>query len=260
MEILFLGTGTSQGVPMIGHVPEGLDLKNPKNWRSRTCCHVVCDGAHLQIDAGPEFRISCLKFGVPAVDFFFLTHEHADHILGMDDLRPFFSKRHGNAIPIFSTKSGVERVKTIFDYGIRENSTDGYVAFSPKIAEKIFCLPSGSLDETTIFQNGKTLSTAGFVFTEKATGTKFAYYTDCAAVPEAALELAFECDVLVLDALRPNPHPTHLSIFEALEIAQKIKAKKTFFVHMTWQIDHETWSARLPENVFLAYDGLKISA
>ncbi len=258
MELTFLGTGTSQGVPMIGIEPVGLDLENPKNWRGRSCAHLVTDGEHIQIDAGPEFRLACLKNNITRIDYFFLTHEHSDHLLGMDDLRCFCMRRHGHAIPVYSTRSGIERVKTVFDYGIRENAHDGYVAFSPHTLKRPFHLYRGTLVEYTILPHGRRVPTAGFVFTEMCTGKKLAYYTDCADVPREAIELARGCDVLVIDALRPAPHPTHLSISQALEVSKGIGAKRTFFIHMTWQVDHETWSARLPEGVELAFDGLRV--
>ena len=89
MEIIFMGTGTSQGVPMIAHDPEKLDLQNPKNWRSRSSIHVVMDGCHIQVDAAQEFRLQCIQNNIQQIDYFVLTHGHADHILGMDDLRRF---------------------------------------------------------------------------------------------------------------------------------------------------------------------------
>lgn len=258
MELLFLGTGTSQGVPMIEWDCDGLDLNNPKNWRGRSCAHLLIDGQHVQIDAGPEFRLACIRDRVPAVDYFFLTHEHSDHILGMEDLRRYCAINGGNAIPVYSTESGVARVKTLFDYGIRERSDDGYIALNPLVMGKQLRLPAGTLVESVILPHGKSISTLGLVFTEQTSGKRIAYYTDCNAVPDAAVELAKNVDVLVIDGLRPNPHPTHLSVPEAIEAAQKIGAKQTYLIHMTWQIDHDTWSAKLPANVALAYDGLRV--
>lgn len=258
MEILFLGTGTSQGVPMIEWNCPGLDLENPKNWRGRTCTHLLIDGQHIQIDAGPEFRLACIKNRVPAVDYFFLTHEHSDHLLGMEDLRRYCDLRAGEAIPIYSTRAGVERVKTIYDYGIRPHAADGYIALAPQIMGRTMNLPAGTRVESVLLPHGKKCKTLGLVFTEKSTGKKLAYYTDCASVPVDAMALAQAADVLVIDALRPNPHPTHLSVPEAIQIAQTLHAKQTFFVHMAWQLDHETWSQKLPKSIALSYDGLRV--
>lgn len=260
MELLFLGTGTSQGVPMVAQSDCGdLDLNDLRNRRGRSCAHLVADGKHIQIDAGPEFRLACIDNHVPAVDYFFLTHEHSDHILGMEDLRRYCALNGGNAIPVYSTPSGIARVKTIFDYGIRPKSADGYIALAPQIMEKSITLPSGTRVESTLLPHGKTISTLGLVFTEKQSGKKIAYYTDCRSVPDEAVKLAKGADILVIDGLRPEPHPTHLSVPEAVEVAQKIEARKTYLIHMTWQIDHATWSRRLPENVKLSYDGLRVS-
>lgn len=260
MELTFLGTGTSQGVPMIEWDCVGLDLNNPKNWRGRSCAHLYIDETHIQIDAAPEFRLACIREKIPAVDYFFLTHEHSDHLLGIEDLRRYCSINGGNAIPVYSTQSGIERVKTVFDYGIREHSEDGYIALKSIVMPKKLQLPKGTVVESVILPHGKKISTLGLVFTEKTSGKKIAYYTDCNRVPENAIELAKNADILVIDGLRPNPHPTHLSVPEAVEVAQKINAGQTYLIHMTWQIDHETWSKKLPAGIALAYDGLRVKA
>lgn len=263
MEITLLGTGTSQGVPLIplhrADANRDLDLNEPKNWRNRSCAHVVSDGEHIQIDAGQEFRISCLKFGVPAVDCVFLTHEHADHILGIDDLRRFCDMRNGEAIPLWTTRAGKQRVKEIYPYAIRKCSKQGYVALEPKVAKEDFRLAGGTRVRTTLLPHGPHFISLGIVFEEKSTGARFAYYTDCNVVPDEAVELARGVDVLVIDALRHNKHPTHLSFDEAIAAAQKIGAKRTFFTHMTCHIDYVRDSAKLPPNIFLGYDGLRIT-
>ena len=108
-----MGCGTSQGVPLVAHDNPGLDQANPKNWRSRTSIHVVIEGHHVQVDAAPEFRLQCLQNKVPAVDTFILTHGHADHVLGMDDLRQYCTNNGGAAIPVYSTEQGLKRVETV---------------------------------------------------------------------------------------------------------------------------------------------------
>lgn len=258
MEITLLGTGTSQGVPLLGHPNDGLDLSEPKNWRNRSCAHLVCDGAHIQIDAGPEFRLACLKYGVPAVDYFFLTHGHSDHILGMDDLRRFCDLRGGEAIPVWTTEEGKERVEAIFPYGITPKSTLGYIALDPQIAPSEMTLPNGTHVRTTILPHGARFVSLGMVFTEKKSGARFAYYTDCSDVPDEAIALARGADVLVIDALHRNPHPTHLNFEKAIEAAKRIGAKQTIFTHMTFRIDYARDSATLPPGIALGYDGMKI--
>ena len=258
MELILLGTGTSQGVPLLGHPNDGLDLSEPKNWRNRSCAHLVCDGAHIQIDAGPEFRLACMKFGVPAVDYFFLTHGHSDHILGMDDLRRFCDLRNGKAIPVWTTPEGKERVEAIFPYGIRPQSTQGYIALLPELAPEVMTLPCGTLVRTTILPHGPKFVSLGMVFTEKKSGARIAYYTDCSDVPADAIALARDVDVLVIDALHNLPHPTHLNIEKALDVARKTRAKRTVFTHMTFRVDYVRDSATLPPGVELGYDGMRI--
>ena len=118
MEILFLGTGTSQGVPMIAHPKGGCDLNNPLNWRTRTSIHVEMGGHHIQVDAAPEFRMQCIQNEVTQIDTFILTHSHADHILGMDDLRRFCDLNGGTALPVYSSAEGLQRIREIFPYAI----------------------------------------------------------------------------------------------------------------------------------------------
>ena len=130
MEILIMGCGTSQGCPLPAHDNPGLDLKDPRNWRARTSVHVVIEGHHVQVDASPEFRTQCLKYDVREVDTFILTHGHADHVLGMDDLRQFCTNKGGAAIPAFSTEVGLERIKAIFPYAVGKPQASGYVSLS----------------------------------------------------------------------------------------------------------------------------------
>ncbi len=255
MRIILLGTGTSQGVPLIGHPNEGLDLSEPKNWRNRSCAHIVSDGAHIQIDAGPEFRLACLKFHVPAVDFFFLTHGHSDHILGMDDLRRFCDLRGGAAIPVWTTPEGKARVEAIFPYGIRPRSERGYVALEPRLAEPDTTLACGTRVQTTPLPHGPRFRSLGLVFTEKKSGRRIAYFTDCSEVTDEAVALARGADLLVIDALHRNPHPTHLNFEKALEASRKIRAALTVFTHMTYRADYARESAALPPGVRLGYDG-----
>ena len=130
MELIFLGTGTSQGVPMIAHPDGGCDLSNPKNWRTRSSIHVEMGGHHIQVDAAPEFRMQCIQNQIDRVDTFILTHSHADHIMGMDDLRRFCDLKGGVALPVYSSEDGVRRIREIFPYAIMERPrVSGYPAF-----------------------------------------------------------------------------------------------------------------------------------
>jgi phosphoribosyl 1,2-cyclic phosphate phosphodiesterase len=258
MELTFLGTGTSQGVPMIAHDPgEACDLRNPLNWRTRSSAHVTVGGMHLQIDAAPEFRLQCIKEKIEQVDCFILTHGHADHILGMDDLRRFIDLRGGEALPVYSNAAGLERVKAIYPYAIRPTPEfKGYPAFNLHEMPAELTLPWGTLYATPL-PHGR-MDVLGLVFEETATGKRLAYYTDCHELPAEAVALAQGVDLLVLDALRPTPHPTHMSLSEAIAAARRVGARKTFFTHMTFMLDHERDGATLPEGMEFAHDGLKV--
>lgn len=257
MEIVFLGTGTSQGVPMIAHDSEGCDLSNPKNWRTRSSIHVVMDGVHFQVDASPEFRIQCIRNDIRKIDYFILTHRHADHIMGMDDLRRFCDMRDYSALPVYSTQNGLERVKEIYDYAIGDKPMyKGYAAFQLNEIEKNWETEGGTIRHV-LLEHGK-LMVLGLVFEEKSSGKKFVYYSDCKRVPEEGIELAKGADLVALDGLRPEVHPTHMTVDEAIAVAQQIQAPRSLLTHMTFKIDYETWQKKMPEGVELAWDGLRI--
>lgn len=258
MEVIFLGTGTSQGVPMIAQPDGGCDFDNPKNWRTRSSIHVEMGGCHIQVDASPEFRIQCIQNSVEQMDLFILTHPHADHILGMDDLRRFCDLKDGAAMPVYSTPYGLERVQEIFPYAITDKpATRGYPAF--KLCEMPQLLEcAGGTIETVLLPHGR-IQVLGLVFTEAETGKKLVYYTDCKEVGEEARLIAEGADVVILDGLRPNPHPSHMTVGEAVQTAKEMDAPMSFLTHMTYMVDHEATEAELPDSIRLAYDGLRLS-
>src|SRR5258708_730610 len=251
MEVIFLGTGTSQGIPMIAcgcAVCTSADTRNP---RGRTSIHVVMDGLHIQVDAAPEFRLQCLHNRVEKLDLFILTHGHADHIAGMDDLRRFCDMREGVALPVYSTDEGMSRVLAMYPYAIMDRSVvRGYPAFQLLEMPTVLSLPQGTIRSTLLPHGG--INVLGLIFEEKSTGKKFVYYTDCKRVPAEAKALAVAADVGVLDGLRPEPHPTHMSIDEAIAVAHEIKSPQTYLTHLTHAIDHAMWSEKLPSGIALA--------
>jgi phosphoribosyl 1,2-cyclic phosphate phosphodiesterase len=258
MEVIFLGTGTSQGVPMIACGCAVCTSADPRNHRSRASIHVVMDGLHVQVDATPEFRQQCLREKVERLDVFILTHGHADHITGMDDLRRFCDLIGGQAITVYTTDEGMARVLSIFPYAIAERPVSrGYAAFKLETMPDALEFPQGTIRSTLLPHGG--LNTLGLVFEEKSSGRKFVYYNDCKRVPREAVALARGADVVVLDGLRPEPHPTHMNIEEACAAAAEIGAPVTYLTHLTHAIDHEPWSRRLPAGVQLAYDGLRLT-
>jgi phosphoribosyl 1,2-cyclic phosphate phosphodiesterase len=258
MEIVFLGTGTSQGVPMIACNCAVCASADPRNRRTRASIHVVMDGLHVQIDAATEFRLQCLREAIDKLDVFILTHGHADHIAGMDDLRRFCDLIGGEALAVYTTEEGMARVLSMFPYAIAERPiAKGYAAFKLVNMPARLDFPEGTIQSTLLPHGG--INTLGLIFTERSSGRKFVYYTDCKRLPREAIELARGADAVTLDGLRPLPHPSHLSIPEAIEAARQIGAPQTWLTHLTHLTDHGPVEAGLPPGIKLAYDGLRIA-
>jgi phosphoribosyl 1,2-cyclic phosphate phosphodiesterase len=257
MEVTFLGTGTSQGVPMIACGCPVCTSADPRNRRTRSSIHVAMGGRHIQVDAAQEFRGQCLQRDVNRVDLFILTHGHADHVLGMDDLRRFCDLHGGRALDVYSTDEGMGRVAAIYPYAIMERPVvHGYPAFRLAQMPAVLELDQGTI-RSTLLPHGN-LNVLGLIFEERGSGAKFVYYTDCKRITPEAVELAQGAHAVVLDGLRPAAHPTHMNIAEAVEAARSIGAPMTYLTHLTHQIDHGPCEATLPAGVRLAYDGLRL--
>jgi len=257
MEVIFLGTGTSQGVPMIACDCAVCTSSDPRNKRTRASIHVVMDGLHIQVDAAPEFRLQCVRENIRWVDIFILTHGHADHIAGMDDLRRFCDLHGGAALPVYSTEEGMGRVRSMYPYAMAEKPiAKGYAAFQLAHMPPVLTLAGGTIETTLLPHGGVT--TLGLAFTERSSGAKFVYYTDCKRLPSEACELAAGASAVVLDGLRPQPHASHMSIPEAVATAQQLRAPQTYLTHLTHLSDHATLAAELPAGVAPAYDGLRL--
>tara|TARA_Y100000588_G_scaffold387577_1_gene485659 strand:- start:12450 stop:13250 length:801 start_codon:yes stop_codon:yes gene_type:complete len=259
MEIVFMGTGTSHGVPMIGCNCEICSSDNPRNHRTRTSVHVRIGEYAVQVDVAPEFRLQCLANRISKIDSVILTHAHADHMAGMDDLRCFVDFRDGKGVPVFGFDEVLERLHSMYPYAVRDKPEfRGYPAFIPHRVERnqILEFPWGTL-QTTVLPHGR-FEVMGLVFSEAQTGKRLTYYTDCKRVGKEQRDLARGSDVVVLDGLRPTQHPTHMSIPEAVEVASSIDAPQTYFIHMTHLVDHDEVDRALPDRINLAYDGLRI--
>ena len=215
------------------------------------------DGLHVQVDAAPEFRLQCLREKVSSLDLFILTHGHADHIAGMDDLRRFCDMLGGEALTVYSTDEGIARVIGIYPYAIMERPVvRGYPAFKLAEMPTLLELPQGTI-ASTLLPHGGT-NTLGLVFTERSSGRRFVYYTDCKRVTQEAVALARGADALIIDGLRPEPHPSHMSIHEALLAAKEIGATRTWLTHLTHLTEHAELEASLPTGVAVAFDGLRV--
>lgn len=258
MEVIFLGTGTSQGVPMIACDCPVCRLEDPRNRRTRTSVHVVMDGVHIQVDAAQEFRLQCLACDIQQVDRVIMTHAHADHILGMDDLRRFCDRRGGEGLPVYSSPEVLRRVRDIYPYAILDRPlVRGYPAFRLEEMPAVLEIDAGRIHSVRLPHG--PIEVLGLVFEERSSGSRFAYYTDCKEVGPEAQALAQGAGVVVLDALRREPHGSHMTLGEAIEAAGRIEGGKTYFTHMTHGLDHGEVQEELPQRMFLAYDGLRIS-
>ncbi len=262
MQIIFLGTGTSQGVPMIGQPPGTFNAADPKNFRTRSSIHVIAAGKHIQVDAAQEFRLQCVREDIRQMDLFLLTHGHADHILGMDDIRRFCDFNGGQAMPVYGDAETLERVRAIYPYAVQGVPVSkGYPVFDLK--EMPATLELDGLRIHSVWQEHGPLRSLGFVFEElDAQGQvakKFAYYCDTHSVSDEAVALAKGAQAVALDGLRPRWHPTHMSVQDAIEAAKRIGAPASYLTHLTYEIDHTRMQAELPEGIFYAWDGLRLS-
>jgi phosphoribosyl 1,2-cyclic phosphate phosphodiesterase len=258
MDVIFLGTGTSQGVPLIACDCAVCTSTDPRNKRTRASVHVVMDGLHVQVDAAPEFRLQCIQNKVTWIDLFILTHGHADHVSGMDDLRRFCDLLGGNALTVYSTDEGIGRVLAMYPYAIMERPVvKGYPAFKLQTMSQKLELEQGTIESTLLPHGG--VNTLGLAFTERSSGRRFVYYTDCKRVPREAVALAKGADIVVLDGLRREEHASHMSVSEAIAAAAEIGAKRTFLTHMTHLLEQASDGDKLPAGIAFAYDGLRLS-
>ena len=249
--ILVLGSGTSVGVPMIGCTCKVCHSPDPRDKRLRPSVLLRLGDVRILIDTSPDLRYQALRAGMERLDAVLYTHSHADHILGLDDVRPFnFMQRHD--IPIFASEEALRTIETTFSYVFDKAPSE---SSRPRLKPQLFGddpFEAAGIQITPVrVAHGKGIA-YGFRFADCA------YLTDHSGIPEESMQRLADLDVLFLDALRHNPHPTHSTVEESLRIVEMLKPKRAFFTHVSHDLMHSTVEARLPQNVHLAYDGLEI--
>ncbi|MEZ4701851.1 MAG: MBL fold metallo-hydrolase [Rhodothermales bacterium] len=254
VRVTLLGTGTSTGIPVIGCTCRVCLSGDPRDKRLRCACHVEVDGIHLLIDAGPDLRTQALHAGLTRIDAVLLTHHHFDHVVGLDDLRPFFFD-NAASIPCYAHPDTAGVLRDMFSYIFSERTYPGVANLRMEAVVAPFEVkgrydPGRSVTVTPIEAFHGRLPLYGYRI------GRFAYLTDTSRIPEESLALLKGLDVLVLDALRHEPHPAHFTIEQAIDVARAVGARQTYFIHMTHHILHAEEEARLPAGMALAYDGL----
>lgn len=254
MTVTLLGTGTSTGVPVIGCDCRVCQSTDPRDTRTRCACYIDVDGLGLLIDTGPDFRQQALREDLERVDAVLYTHHHFDHIVGLDDLRPLFFRNRA-PLPCYADPETVAVFRRTYDYIFGEDRYPGAPRVTLHAVEHPFRVHSrhgeaASVRVTPIEVYHGNLMVYGYRL------GRFAYITDVSRIPDASLTKLENLDVLVLDALRPESHPTHFSFDEATQVAQRIDARQTYFIHMTHNVLHAEANASLPDGIELGYDGL----
>ena len=250
MKVYFLGTVTSQGIPVIGSQHPVNKSTDYKDKRLRVSVWIEWDNLSFVIDCGPDFRQQMLACNCQHIDAIFFTHEHSDHTAGLDDIRPFFFKQ--GEIPIYAHNRVLKNLEKRFDYIFEtENKYPGAPGVMPieVINNQNILIANKEIIPVNVMHGN--LQVFGFRF------DNFAYLTDVKEVSEIEIEKLKGLDVLVVNALREESHPTHFNLQEALDFIKIVQPKKAYLTHISHVLGfHEEVQQKLPENVYLAYDNL----
>lgn len=250
LTVTILGSGTSTGVPVVGCPCPVCNSAVPENVRTRCSALLSCGDRHILIDTTTDLRQQALRERLTRIDAVLYTHTHADHLHGIDDLRPF-NFASGEAIPIYGSPETIDLIRSNFGYIFSDEMATGY---RPRLETRAIDGPFSLFGLEVVpvpLQHG-----AG-----RALGFRigpFAYLTDCSAVPESSQRLLDGVEVLVIDGLRFRPHTTHFNIAQAIETAQRLGARRTVLTHLSHEVDHARCAEQLPPGVALAFDGQRL--
>ncbi len=252
LRVTVLGSGTSMGVPTIGCRCAVCRSTDPHDQRTRPSVLLSCAGRNIVIDTTPDFRFQALRTGLDHLDAVLFTHGHADHILGLDDVRPFNLKQK-TTVPIYAAEATLAILRRTFAYIFDDSPTDSTL---PAVELHVIDGPFNlfGIDIQPIAAMHGSFPVLGFRF------GSIAYLTDFSSVPEASKALLRGLDHLILDALRYTPHPMHSNVEQSLALVAELRPARAWFTHICHDLPHDETNARLPENVRLAYDGLTLEA
>lgn len=250
MKLTFLGTGTSTGVPTIGCNCKVCHSTDPHDQRTRPSVMIEYDGRVVLIDTTPDLRQQALRERIQRLDAVIYTHGHADHVFGLDETRVYYFRQQV-PLPIYADAATLDTLRRIFSYVFDQTYKYGGIGkLDPHVIHGEFELWGQNFVPVPVLHGD--LPVLGFCF------GKAAYVTDFSTIPEASLRLLEDLDVLVLDALRHAPHPTHSNLENSLALVEKLKPRRAFFTHIAHELAHEATNATLPAHVRLAHDGLSI--
>lgn len=253
-QMILLGTGTSVGVPAIGCGCEVCRSDNPRNRRTRCSVVLGLPEGNLLIDTSPDVRQQLLREQIGIVHAVLYTHEHADHVFGLDDLR-LMQFYLGGPVPLYCEEKVEQRIRKSYDYAFNAPADMHPGAVPQLVFRRITTEPFDVLGVRLTpvrLKHGKRFDVLGFRI------GNVAYCTDTNGIEAESMDLLRGLDALVLDALRPRGHATHFSLEQAIEVARSLETKQTYFVHMSHELEHEVTNAALPDGMALAHDGLRI--
>jgi phosphoribosyl 1,2-cyclic phosphate phosphodiesterase len=251
VELTFLGTGTSTGVPVIGCSCPVCTSEDPRDRRGRTSAVVRFDGHTILIDTSPELRTQAVMVGLSCVDAVVFTHAHADHVAGIDDLRRFNELRQAH-LPVYADAKTSELLRERYAYAFQDMFP--FYGGKPDLILNVFDGPFTLFEREIVpiaVTHGRWV-VHGFRF------GPLVYVTDAKGISPESIDLIRGADVLVLNALRATPHPTHLSIGEALDVIAEVRPREAYIVHVSHEVSHAAVNDALPAHVRLAYDGLTV--